>query len=193
MVKTHLARTALVLALSPFVGVTPLDAGPPKSGDAVPSKPGDAGPTKVQPIPKEGAMTATTQQTFHGLSFKLPASFLKKDDTHEKISSPIPGAAPGIEYFRSYADSAGNGIYLFCWDGTNGRDRGPMAVDKQWETTIGSEPVRVSLTNTFFGAKKRVLAAHFAGPAPKQNRYLIYTTLVDETMFNALLLSARFK
>lgn len=186
MVKTRMARTALlVLALSPFVGVT--------AGDAGPAKPGEAGPAKEQPAPKGGAVTAMTQQSFQELSIKIPASFVMKDNTQEKIASPIPGAAPGVESFRSYVDSAGNAIYLFCWDGTNGRDRGPMAVDKQWETTIGSEPVKVSLTNMFFGAKKRVLTAHFSGPAPKEKRYLIYTTLVDEAMFNALLQSARFK
>lgn len=182
----NLARTALVVvALCPFVPLT--------AGYAGPAKPSEAGAAKEQPSPKGGTMTATAQQTFQGLSIKIPTTFLMKDDTHEKVSSPIPGAAPGTEHFRSYVDSAGNGIYLFCFDGTNGRDRGPMAVDKQWETTIGSETVRVSLTSVFFGAKKRVLAAHFSGPAPKQSRYLIYTTLVDEAMFNALLSSARFK
>lgn len=39
----------------------------------------------------------------------------------------------------------------------------------------------------------RVLTAHFSGPAPKKNRHLSYTTVVDEAMFNALLASTRFK
>jgi len=143
--------------------------------------------------PSEGpSMTAQGAQTFAGLTFTLPAGFTLKDSTEEKVASPIPGAPPTVEHFRSFVNAAGQGLYLFYWDGIPVRDRGPMVVAEKWETTVGGEKATISLTSTFFGKAQRVLAAHFAGPPPARNRYLIYTTLIDKAAFETLLGSARF-
>jgi len=137
-------------------------------------------------------MTAPGQETFAGLGFALPAGFTLKDSTSDKVDSRIPGAPPTVEQFRSYVDAAGHGLYFFHWDGFDIRDRGPMVVAEKWETTVGGEKATISLTSTFFGKAQRVLAAHFAGPPPARNRYLIYTTLIDKAAFETLLGSARF-
>ncbi|MBI5478272.1 MAG: hypothetical protein HY906_05410 [Deltaproteobacteria bacterium] len=151
-------------------------------------------PTSTPPAPPAGGapMTAPSDQTFAELSFTLPAGFTRKDSTEEEVASPIPGAPPTVEHFRSYVDAAGRGIYFFHWDGIPVRDRGPMVVAEKWEATVGGEKATVSLTSTFFGREQRVLVAHFAGPAPKGKRYMIYTTFVDKAAFGALLASVRF-
>jgi hypothetical protein len=140
---------------------------------------------------KEGRMPTTEKGSFAGLALTPPAAFSLKDDTTEKVRSPIPGAPPTVERFRSYQDRAGHAIYLFSWDGLP-RDRGPMAVAEQWKTTVGGEPATVSLTSMFFGRQQQVLVTHVVGPAPARNRYMIYTTLLDRPAFAAMLASARF-
>jgi hypothetical protein len=137
-------------------------------------------------------VTARSEHVIAGLAFAVPVGYTLKSSTEERVPVPIPGAPPTVEHFRRFEDGAGHGLHLFAWDGTPVRDRGPMVVAEKWDATVGGEKATVSLTSTFFGREQRVLVAHFAGPAPKRDRYLIYTTLVDKAAFGALLASARF-
>jgi hypothetical protein len=135
---------------------------------------------------------ASNDQTFLGFTFTLPPGFTFKEENSQTAKSPIPDNAPTTEYFRSYQDSAGHGLYLFCWDGPPLFERGPMVAEEQWVLTIGSEKATASLTSMFFGTKQRVLTAHFRGPAPLKYRYLIYTNSLDKNVFNTLLTSGHF-
>jgi hypothetical protein len=138
-------------------------------------------------------MKAENEQTFDGLAFVLPEGFEKRDDRVDAIGSPIPGAPPTREHFRSYESaSTGKGLFLFHWDGIPYRDRGPMVAAESWPAKIGGQPATVTRTKYFFGRAQEVLVAHFAGPVPDKDRFMIYTTLVDKVVFGALLASARF-
>lgn len=144
-------------------------------------------------IPDKGPVVAATkEQTFLDLSLTLPARFVLKEENTQQAKSPIPDNAPTTEYFRSYQDDRGQGLYFFCWDGPPLFERGPMDAAEQWTTLIGGEKATVSLTSLFFGKPQRVLVAHFVGPAPKKYRYMIYTNLVDKAAFAAILASGRF-
>jgi hypothetical protein len=128
--------------------------------------------------PEEKNMTRpTVEQRFGSLIFSLPATFRQVDDTSEDIPSPIPGAPPTHEHFRSYASPDGQGLYFFHWESYPTRDRGPMVAEQEWHVLIGSQEGIVSLTTTFFDMEQRVLTAHFA--APNGNRYLIYQKTKD--------------
>jgi hypothetical protein len=137
-------------------------------------------------------VAAGNEHVIAGLAFAVPAGYTLKSSTEEKVPLPIPGAPPTVEHFRRFEDGAGHGLHFFAWDGTPVRDRGPMVAAERWDATVGGEQATVSLTSTFFGRQQQVLVAHFAGPAPRRNRYMIYTTLVDRPAFTALLASARF-
>ena len=132
-------------------------------------------------------------EDFAQLTFTPPAGFTRQDDTTEKRASPIPGAPPSTEHFRSYTGPAGQGLYLFHWDGFPGPDRGPMVVEDKWSATVGGEPATISRTSVFFGTKRQVLVAHFQGPAPRREQYMIYTTSLDRPAFTALLAGARWR
>ena len=151
-----------------------------------PSRPTGGPPAENAPV------TARNEHVVAGLAFAVPAGYTLKSSTEEKVAGPIPGAPPTVEHFRRFEDGAGHGLHFFAWEGTPVRDRGPMAVAEKWDATVGGEKATVSLTSTFFGRQQQVLVAHFAGPAPRSNRYMIYTTQVDKPAFTALLASVRF-
>ena len=123
-------------------------------------------------------MTSTMmEQRFGNLRFSLPTTFRQVADTSEDTPSPIPGAPPTREHFRSYSSSDGQGIYFFHWESYPTRDRGPMVAEQEWQVLIDGQKGHISLTTIFFGAKQRVLTAHFA--APNGDRYLIYQKTKD--------------
>jgi hypothetical protein len=150
-----------------------------------------APPQNPKTVERTPAVKPGSEQTFSGLTFLLPFGYAKKDETTQTGKSPIPDNPPTTEYFRSYQDKDGHGIYLFGWNGPPLFDRGPMSADENWDVIVGSETAKVSLTNIFFGQQQHVLVAHFFAPG-KKVRYLIYTNLVDKPAFNALLKSIRF-
>lgn len=134
-----------------------------------------------------------TSDTFLDLVLTLPPGYTLRDAKREEQASPIPGAQPTIEYFRSYTSPDSHDIYFFGWDGFPVRDRGPMSVVESWKVRIGEIEANVSRTGFFFGVKQEVLAAHFEGPPPAKHRYMIYTKRPDKDAFNALLQGLRFK
>ena len=143
-------------------------------------------------------MTSTMmEQRFGNLRFSLPTTFRQVADTSEDTPSPIPGAPPTREHFRSYSSSDGQGIYFFHWESYPTRDRGPMVAEQQWQVLIDGQKGIVSLTTTFFDMEQRVLTAHFA--APNGDRYLIYQKTKDPQQaperegFLALLGTIRFQ
>lgn len=136
-------------------------------------------------------MTADTR-TFVDLVLKLPPGLALGADTREEVPSPIPGAPPAAEYFRSYGDAGEPNLFFFAWDGTPTRDRGPMKAVESWKVQVDSAAVDVSRTSHFFGQAKEVLVAHFEGPPPARRRYMIYTTRLDRAAFEALLTGSRF-
>jgi hypothetical protein len=137
------------------------------------------------------------EQSFGNLRFSLPTTFRQVDDTSEDTPSPIPGAPPTREHFRSYSSSDGQGSYFFHWESYPTRDRGPMVAEQEWQVLIDGQKGHISLTTIFFGDKQRVLTAHFA--APNGDRYLIYQKTKDPHQaperegFLALLGTIRFQ
>jgi hypothetical protein len=82
-------------------------------------------------------MTPTiVEQRFGNLRFSLPVTFRLVDDTSEDTPSPIPGAPPTREHFRSYTSPDGQGLYLFHWERYPTRDRGPMIAEQEWPVLI---------------------------------------------------------
>ena len=128
---------------------------------------------------------------FDELAYPAPAGFTLKDDTYEDIASPIPGGQPASERFRSYVDAGGNGIYLFCFRGFSGRDRGPMKAEASWTLKLDGREARLSETSMFFGTQQHLLTAHFDGPSGAD--YLVYTTRIDRPAFETFLRTLSFR
>ena len=154
------------------------------------------------PPQKDGsAKSATTAATstaepvrsvsFDELVYPPPAGYTLKDDTSEDIESPIPGGAPAQERFRSYVDAAGNGLYMFCFRGFSGRDRGPMKADESWTLQVGGREAVLSKASMFFGTEQNLLTAHFEGPS--EATYVVYTNRLDRSAFEAFLSTIRFR
>lgn len=158
---------------------------PPKAGAAAasgePSKPSTGSAVK-------------TPDMLRFVDLILPATpgLVVGDDTRESVASPIPGAAPSVEHFRSYGDGGAPFLFLFTWDGFPTRDRGPMKAVESWTIMVDSSEANVSRTSLFFGQAQEVLVAHFEGPAPARRRYMMYTKRLDRGAFEALLQGIRF-
>jgi hypothetical protein len=125
-----------------------------------------------------GAESSRTPQTnatsFGGISLVLPRQFAMVDESREELSSPIPDAKPTVEYFRSYRDPNGQSLYLFYWEGTPSRDRGPMESEQEWDIMVDTVPAKLCLTRVFFGRQQKVLVTHFQDPFRNGNPCLIY-------------------
>jgi len=141
---------------------------------------------------EKGMIGKDRTEAFEQLTFSPPSGFARRDDKIEKRGSPIPGET-STEHFRSYAGPTGQGIYLFHWDGFPGPDRGPMVAVETWPATVGGEAATISRTSMFFGTKQEVLVAHFKGPAPRRQQYLIYAKGLDRPAFAALIAGARWR
>lgn len=115
-----------------------------------------------------------------------PAGFKQKDDTKEEIEGLIPGR-PATEWFRSFTGPGGQGLYLFAWDGTPRRDRGPMKAVETWKIQADGLDISVSRTSHFFGHAQEVHVAHFAGPKPAGKRYMIYAEGMDRPTFDRVI------
>ena len=111
------------------------------------------------------------------LAYPVPKGFKKKAESKDAIPSPVPGAKPTNETYRSYEGPKGSQLVFFHWDGFPHRDRGPMQADKSWPVVIDGQKGTVTLTKMFFGTQQRVLVAHFRGPGG--HVFLAYQATAD--------------
>lgn len=149
-------------------------------------------PTDPTTPPTANAAKTPDMLTFVDLLLPSELGLVVVDDTRDQVPSPIPEAAPSVEYFRSYRDGGEPHLFLFTWDGFPTRDRGPMQAVESWTLAIDTSEAKVSRTSLFFGQAQEVLVAHFEGPAPAKRRYMIYTKRPDRGAFEALLRGIRF-
>ena len=178
-------RVVVVGAL--LVSCGPTAPKPPTASSAA-TTPTEPAATKTTTMTPE---QPTSAPTFVDLALTLAPGVVPVADTRESDPSPIPGAAPSVEYFRSYGDGGEPFLFLFTWDGMPSRDRGPMQAAESWKLSVAGLEVQVSRTSVFFGQGQEVLVAHFEGPAPAKRRYMIYTKRVDRPAFEAFLQGIR--
>lgn len=137
--------------------------------------------------------------TLGGLSYTPPPGFRLVGEQQEEVPSPIPDDKPSVERFRSYQDSAGRTLALFCWERGPFRDYGPIEVEQEQGATVAGEPARLCRTSLFFGLPQKVLVAYFADPEQRDRSYMVYLTgsgkdtAPEEREFAAFLDTVRFE
>jgi hypothetical protein len=132
---------------------------------------------------------ATREATFAGVRFRVPGELQPAADTVEVLHGPVAHFPPAHEWFRSFTDTAGHHLSLFCWDASP-RDRGHMVAAESWAPKVAGRTARVHLVTTFFRVQQDLLVAHFDGPRHRQ--YLVYTNVLDRLAFERMLAGMRF-
>ncbi|MBF9220647.1 hypothetical protein [Hymenobacter ruricola] len=128
------------------------------------------------------------------LSLSLPAEFHLAASTSEQVPMRgLPGSS-AHEEFRRWEAPGERALHLFYWQPMAPRDGGPMHAVAEWPAVVAGQAVKVYETDSFMGARRRVLVTYlrFAAPQPEAQA-MLYASGLSRAEFTAVLAQVRLR